>query len=465
MEERSASALTPADEHLVAYIREGLYDAEIAVRLGITNRDVKERVERLVTKLGVRDRAELRRAAPRPAEPGPPAEERPLPDELALRRPARGPVYPALFVVAFLAVAMFVMFTFLWPAKGSLPAAAGPSPVVPLPVAIPAPSVVVPTVRIAGRDMIYLGRLLGPPPAEAGTRAEAREDLLVVDIPAEATVHLGTLLFARMVRASPDEATIELSVNGGPFYLYVQAAAPAYLAFGGGANEALIAVGRNRDPAAPGAPPGSPGVVAGPEDRRGMVLWAPAGKDLEGSPRHLELTATGELYAESASRSAEATVFATGEALDLSMAERVGYAPVGGPRNVVNECRQSAPCQTFVYADGPAEPGATYELPANGRFTCREDGVLQLELASFRLFFHQVDGAGKDTSACSTAEENTQADGRVQPVHAAISSSTHYRITAETLAGAVLSVVVGGDRTIYVGAMTPRFGCPCRSGN
>jgi hypothetical protein len=196
-----------------------------------------------------------------------------------------------------------------------------------------------------------------------------------------------------------------------------------------------------------------------------MVLWALAGKDLEGSPRHLEFTATGELYTEAMPGSDHASVFTTGEALDLSMAERVGYAPVGGPADVLNECRQSAPCQTFVYADGPAEPGATYELPANGRFTCREDGVLQLELASLRLLFHEVDGAGKDRSACSTDEENTQADGRVQPVHAAISSSTHYRITAETLGGAPLSVVVAGDRTIYVGDITPKYGCPCRTAN
>ena len=34
VEEHSAPALTPADEHLIACVREGLYDAEIAVRLG-----------------------------------------------------------------------------------------------------------------------------------------------------------------------------------------------------------------------------------------------------------------------------------------------------------------------------------------------------------------------------------------------------------------------------------------------
>lgn len=60
--------LSPSEEMILGWIRDGLVDAEIAVRLGVSNADVKERIERLVTKVGVPSRAELREPEPE-AEP------------------------------------------------------------------------------------------------------------------------------------------------------------------------------------------------------------------------------------------------------------------------------------------------------------------------------------------------------------------------------------------------------------
>lgn len=52
--------LTYTEEQILAYIREGRFDAEIAVRLGITNGDVQRRIAATCRKLGLPDRAALR---------------------------------------------------------------------------------------------------------------------------------------------------------------------------------------------------------------------------------------------------------------------------------------------------------------------------------------------------------------------------------------------------------------------
>jgi DNA-binding CsgD family transcriptional regulator len=222
MTEPTTVELTAPEEQLLALIREGLYDAEIAVRLGITNRDVKERIERIVAKLGVRDRAELRRAAPRPAEPGPPAEERPFADQLVLTRPPRGPLYPALFAVAFVAVAAFIVLAFLWPSDDAPTASVI---VQAAPTVAPPPAV--PLVRIGGRDMIELGPLFAAYSEGAVVRVEARENLLVIEFSGPlfipVTVASGTDVW-RLARFSTAEMALERDTPAGRIRLTIQGA-------------------------------------------------------------------------------------------------------------------------------------------------------------------------------------------------------------------------------------------------
>ena len=52
--------LTYTEEQILAYIREGRFDAEIGVRLGLSVGDVQRRIEGICSKYGVRDRAALR---------------------------------------------------------------------------------------------------------------------------------------------------------------------------------------------------------------------------------------------------------------------------------------------------------------------------------------------------------------------------------------------------------------------
>src|SRR5688572_9746063 len=54
--------LSATDQRIVDFIREGLKDAEIAVRVGISTGDVKARIERLAARLGVDGREGLRAA-------------------------------------------------------------------------------------------------------------------------------------------------------------------------------------------------------------------------------------------------------------------------------------------------------------------------------------------------------------------------------------------------------------------
>lgn len=55
--------LTPTEERILALIREGRVDAEIAVQLGLSVGDLKARVERLMTKTGATSRAAIRPGA------------------------------------------------------------------------------------------------------------------------------------------------------------------------------------------------------------------------------------------------------------------------------------------------------------------------------------------------------------------------------------------------------------------
>ncbi|MBI5948779.1 MAG: hypothetical protein HY875_11640 [Chloroflexi bacterium] len=51
--------LTPGEQHVLAMIREGRLDAEIAVRLGVSVGDVKERIQRILRKLELDERRDL----------------------------------------------------------------------------------------------------------------------------------------------------------------------------------------------------------------------------------------------------------------------------------------------------------------------------------------------------------------------------------------------------------------------
>ncbi|MFN0096853.1 MAG: helix-turn-helix transcriptional regulator [Dehalococcoidia bacterium] len=70
--------LTPTEERILALIREGRVDAEIAVQLGLSVGDLKARVERLMTKTGATSRAAIRPGAVWPQPASQPVEAMPV---------------------------------------------------------------------------------------------------------------------------------------------------------------------------------------------------------------------------------------------------------------------------------------------------------------------------------------------------------------------------------------------------
>ncbi len=108
--EFSRPSLAPSDEMMLRWIRDGLVDAEIAVRLGISNQEVKERIARLASRLGVRDRDGLR-LPPVPIAPEPVADEEEstqYADERSRWRLLRSPVALPLVVIGVLGIGFVV---------------------------------------------------------------------------------------------------------------------------------------------------------------------------------------------------------------------------------------------------------------------------------------------------------------------------------------------------------------------
>lgn len=76
--ERAAAQLSPVDEVILLYVRDGKFDAEIAVRTGMTVSETKGRIEAIRRRLAVRDRAAL--ASWEPGDTGFSLEERSVTD-------------------------------------------------------------------------------------------------------------------------------------------------------------------------------------------------------------------------------------------------------------------------------------------------------------------------------------------------------------------------------------------------
>lgn len=190
--ERSARGLTDHERQLLDLVREGKVDAEIAVRLGISNAEVKERTARLASKLGVRDKAGLRDLAPRQAELS--GGHTTLTDIERLR----GGLLRWKLTSAALAVVVVALGVgwLLGRSDGeSQPGATSPD-TTELSTAEPAgtvTSVPTPTVvstTIDGRPMDLLGRPFANVGVLADGRIEARETLLVVTLGRPAVLSL-----------------------------------------------------------------------------------------------------------------------------------------------------------------------------------------------------------------------------------------------------------------------------------
>jgi hypothetical protein len=111
-----ADGLTPTEQHLIEHLREGLHDAEIGVRLGLPVGDIKVRINQLLQREHLLDRAALLAwYESAPAEEAPPLR----PND------GRRAWWPAAVAGAFVGAGLTALVGFaIWPDDTSAPAGA-----------------------------------------------------------------------------------------------------------------------------------------------------------------------------------------------------------------------------------------------------------------------------------------------------------------------------------------------------
>lgn len=436
-----AFALTPPEEQLLALIRDGRVDAEIAVRLAISNAEVKERIERLVAKLGVRDRAALRNG---------PTIELAATESGPVAAPSRwsvGPWVDRRLPVA-LAMGAVIGIAATWfalrdegasdadRARSLLLQRLASEPSLQVLMTTPTPSASsTPTARtttIGGRVMLDAGQLFNRPGHPvAVAESEARESLLIVTLN-----DASTFVF--------DNGTIEWHLQDAMF------ANPLFNpAFGGRLGDVALTLhllpANSETRFLPGDA-NSLGIYSAGPSPPAVALWVDG--------HHAEVGVDGHLYID-AERSPALLVIAedTGELLDVSRATRLGNISGAWTR-----CGYETPACDVI-----ARPTAGPERAlASGRLVCRPDGVLELETTTFVL---ELDRLSNSFPAPSTCEGFSTTAIEVAAGDVLRNAAYAYQIQAVTRDGAPLSIVVAGDGTLYVGDIPRKFGCPCRGGN
>ncbi len=421
---RSGGSITPPERQLLDLIREGKVDAEIAVRLGISNAEVKARTARLASKLGVIDKAGLRELASRQAELSSGATTRTEIEQL------RGGLLRWKLTSAALAVAVVGALGVAWllargdgdqdpgAAVRDEPTATTTS----APLATPSPV----TLLMHGREMQLLGRPFDARGgAFTGLGTEERETLLVARLAQPSVFRQANftvpLLF---VGGGPTSASFSLQFPGRDVYFELSAAEDTEVIFGDDDSIGLFSRAR-----------------AGPV----VTMWAraPEGPDYY----HLELDTGGNLYISRDPVLADAPVaFDTGEGLTIDMLQVLATT---GRADHWTLCGDRETCAGVLRGD------ITTTTP--GILKCDEaSGILTLKTQPLKTLYFKWQGPG---SLPCREPEITLFPGQ------AIDYEGIYEVSATDADGSALSVVITRDGDVYVGDVTHEFGCPCRIGS
>lgn len=430
----NSGGLTPSEEQLLEFIRDGRVDAEIAVRLGISNAEVKERTERLARKMRARDRAELRSGAPE--EELAPADDTP---RRTVRDSTIGRWRAATAALAILVTAMAV-FVFVTRGDGAneAPTVAAAVPSVPIgDVTVtpePQPTPTAHTIVLDGRVMLDAGQLFkggAQPVGGSGgvvpASVEARESLLVVELEWAAVLQFGSGP-AEWSLWGAGPHVVQLVGNIGNVTYLVAFYAQDGTEFIFGDDDSVSAYSRG------------PG---GPE----IAIWASS--QLCECYYHVDLRTDGHLYiSEDLIDWSLPVAFDTGELLDLSRTTEFGSA---GRRSHRTICARGdyGGCHSLLL-------GGDFVSAQAGVLTCAADEeTLTFVSNSTTLVFDRGEGAG--TLACREAERDVAAG---EP----FGYGGVYSVTAVSGDGSQLSVVITNEGKLFVGEVTTKFGCPCRSG-
>ncbi|MCL4240502.1 MAG: hypothetical protein KJ048_04040 [Dehalococcoidia bacterium] len=417
----------PSDALLAALMREGLHDAEIAVRLGITTGELRER------------KAELQRRT-RTIDPAPTRERRLGGRRLWFALAAAG--------IAAALVALLVIANIAAPgaedasadvaateaARGARQTRVAATPT------RSAPGVVV----VAGMEMDDLGPFLavtgrspGEPVGEIVNRAaligvRLTGEGYLLDSPATDWTLVPSSVFSLGLRGAAGErnlrvqVSLEFSVRGNPGNIRAMSQAS-------GAIAAL----------SPEPGVGGMSVLIEVQDEAGLTYPA-------------MLTPEGRLLVAREPLPPSAVVdYFTGGELDVSEARTFGQLPRSAGGWAFTICHDSgAPGEACVVSW--RKSGRGYAAPAPGTLSCPGGRVLQFTMQEAVLRFTLAASVqGTNTFAC---EPELLEAGR------ALIPDGDWIISAAAPTGEPIPVVVAGDGTLHLGTVGGVTGCPCRRG-
>ncbi len=436
-----AFALTPPEEQLLALIRDGRVDAEIAVRLAISNAEVKERIERLAAKLGVRDRAALRDGV---ADEALAAGAAPAPVRQRWRR-VRIPAAVAMGIVIGAAVTAVALHDggsseadrareLIFQTAISNPVlrdralqtalagtAATPSPT-------HAPTPPAPTVVINGEPMVRLGQIIRTIEGEVTTSSQ-REAATVLTFKGLAIVSFNTG-YIRPV--SNGAAYGEAMVGSSLIAIYV---------YPGTQDTALAGVTDGEAAYSRGG--GPPSLLVWATETRGVARNTTGLRSY-----HAVVDSSGVLFVSTEPIPTSLAIEQnTGESLDLSRAARVGVMPAMIDRSVqATVCLDAPVCYAYGVSD--------FAAPSDGTIRCSSGGQLEFdpEASGVRIIIGPS-GVARNPGCPAVPLQVRAGDPVVAP--------GQYRLTAISVEGLPLSVALAGDGTLYAGDIRPKVGCPC----
>ncbi|MGI8927530.1 MAG: helix-turn-helix transcriptional regulator [Tepidiformaceae bacterium] len=418
-------AFSPSEVLLLEYVRAGMPDAEIAVRLGVSNGDARQRIDRLCNRLGVSGREGLRLW--RPAGKSPSAGRMTGgQDDAPQRRDAAVRVLIGAVAAVAVVLALFLLLRDEAAAPTAAPGLESVATDTPAATAAATAAPTVPVSVVGGRLMFDAGLLFrasGSSPGSGIANTSPRESLVLVDFsgPSLLRFDLGVVRWSRL-GSSPGIALLTATVSGHTYRLLL----------GAGDKTTVFLHGDGGIEIYSQAPGGRPVVT--------LTVDNGAGNDY-----HAELGLDGRLYLSTDPIALNLAIErSTGEALDISAAVRL---PPLGPRFA-----PSTPHFTDCLL-GPCRGvwrGGQIALPVSARLTCDVGGPIQLAAADFTLVLTRLDFSG-----CEVARD------LALPMGSTLIPPAPYEITA-FIAGEQIDVGLARDGTLYIGTITPLFGCPCR---
>ncbi|MGE0598586.1 MAG: hypothetical protein AB7J35_02005 [Dehalococcoidia bacterium] len=418
----AANSLSPSEEQLLILIREGRVDAEIAIRMGISNAEVKDRTVRLANKLGVRDKAGLRELKIR--TPSGEAEDhldRDLHTALLRWR-------IAAMVLAAIAVGLGTLLVLdrgshegsqISPETGPTDTASALATLTPTPL----PS----STMIAGREMYDAGPLfvqrLDPNPISPSNR----ESLIVVALGGPAVIrYADDSVHWRFQAGGPQSLSLSGNVGGSNVLLNIVAQAGTQFLYGDDDSVGVF----SRDDSSPT-----------------VVLWVqvPEGP----AYYHAEVSSDGHLYVAADSLAANLPVaYDTGELLMLSNALPLGDT-VQGDHWIL--CGEGPFCSSLLRGD--------FIPLARGTLTCDQDeGTL--------TFISEGESGATMVLADARTPNALRCRDAVRGVVGGepLGYPGVYLVSALARDGSLASVLITRNGVVYISFDAAKVGCPCREG-